>query len=266
MLEDNVESSLRNSLQARNTPIGKTPKTKGSGTFPPLIGLPGRRAPGGELGKLPKTMSRLPVEVFFYDYTRRVAEAGGLPILISLETDSAEVMKRLDGLVLPGGPDIDPALYGAEPEVELMDPEADRDAQELGLLDAAASEGVPVLGICRGLQLVNVWSGGTLHQNVPEHGCFDDPPDSLQHEVTFAPNSRLAEVYGESVQVNSLHHQTVDRLGDGLKVTASAPDGTVEGLESEDAPMVAVQWHPELLGSHRPIFDWFINWTQQARK
>lgn len=231
-----------------------------------MIGLPGRRAPSGELGKLPKAMSHLSVEVFFYDYARRVASSGGLPVLISLETDSEAVMERLDGLVLPGGPDIDPALYGAEPETDLMNPEADRDAQELELLDAAAKEGVPVLGICRGLQMVNVWRGGTLNQNVPEHGFFEDPPHSLQHEVVITPGSRLAEVYGESMQVNSLHHQTVARLGDGLEVTACTPDGSVEGLECEDAPVVAVQWHPELLESHRSIFDWFIKWTQQTRK
>ena len=243
----------------------KTMREQTEGT-PPLIGIPGRRAPSEKLGNLPKAMSHLSVEVFFHDYTRRVAAAGGLPFLISLETDTAAVMKRLDGLLLPGGPDINPACYGAKPETDLMNPEDDRDAQELELLDAAAREEVPVLGICRGLQMVNVWSGGTLHQNIPNHGFFEEPPNSLQHEVAITPGSRLAEVYGESVQVNSLHHQAVAQLGSGLKVTAAAPDGTPEGLEAEDAPMVAVQWHPELLGSHRSLFNWFIKWTQQTRK
>ena len=203
-------------------------------------------------------LADLDLEVYFRDYARRVAAAGGLPVLLSQETDAAQIVQRLDGIVLPGGTDVDPALYGAEPTPDLMDPEPARDAQELALLDAAAAAGVPLLAICRGLQVVNVWRGGTLHQHVPEHGLFEEPPGKLQHEVTFTPGSVLAGVYGTSVMVNSLHHQTVDRLGEGLAVTAEAPDGTIEGLECRDAPVVAVQWHPELLPEPDPIFDWFV--------
>lgn len=210
------------------------------------------------------SMFHLEMEVYFRDYARRVAEAGGLPVLLSLETDADLIVEHLDGLVLPGGADVDPARYGAEPVPELMDPEPARDAHELALLDAAAAAEVPVLAICRGLQVVNVWRGGTLHQHVPDHGRFEEPPDKLHHEVTFTPGSALAQVYGTSVMVNSLHHQTVDRLGEGLEVTAEAPDGTVEGLECSDAPVVAVQWHPELLPEPDPIFDWFITRTAPA--
>ena len=210
------------------------------------------------------TLANLELELYFRDYARRVAEAGGLPVLLSLETDPAQVVEHLDGIVLPGGTDVDPALYGAEPAPDALDPEPARDTQELDLLDAAAAAGVPVLAICRGLQVVNVWRGGTLHQHVPDHGQFAEPPDKLQHEVTFTPGSILAGVYGPSVMVNSLHHQTVDRLGAGLEVTAEAPDGTVEGLECRDAPVVAVQWHPELLPEPDPIFDWFIARTAPA--
>ena len=208
-----------------------------------------------------ESMSHLELEVYFRDYARRVAEAGGLPVLLSLDTDPTQIVDRLDGIVLPGGTDVDPALYGAEPDPDLLATEPARDAQELALLDAAAAAGVPVLAICRGLQVVNVWRGGTLHQHVPAHGCFDEPPDRLQHEVAITPGSALAEVYGPSVMVNSLHHQTVDRLGAGLQVTAEAPDGTIEGLECVDAPVVAVQWHPELLTEPDPIFDWFVTRT-----
>ena len=211
------------------------------------------------------SMSHLELEVYFRDYARRVAEAGGLPVLLSLDTDPARIVEHLDGIVLPGGTDVDPALYGAEPAASLLDPEPARDAQELALLDAAAEAGVPVLAICRGLQVVNVWRGGTLHQHVPEHGRFEEPPERLQHEVTVAPGSALGEVYGPSVMVNSLHHQTVDRLGEGLEVTAEAPDGTVEGLECTDAPVVAVQWHPELMAEPDPIFDWFVARTAPGK-
>lgn len=203
-------------------------------------------------------LADLDLELYFQNYTRRVAEAGGLPVLLSQETDPALLAERLDGIVLPGGTDVDPALYGAEADPELLHTEPERDAFELALLDAGAAADVPVLAICRGLQVVNVWRGGTLHQHVPEHGLFEEPPDKLQHEVTFTPGSVLAGVYGSSAMVNSLHHQTVDRLGAGLEVTAEAPDGTVEGLECRDAPVIAVQWHPELLPEPDPIFDWFI--------
>ena len=231
---------------------------------PPLIGLPGRpKLAGGVAGTL-ASMSHLDLEIYFRDYARRIAEAGGLPVLLSLETDAEQIVGRLDGIVLPGGTDVDPALYGAEPASELMDPEPARDAQELALLDAAAAAELPVLAICRGLQVVNVWRGGTLHQQVPAHGCFEEPPHKLQHEVTFTSGSVLAGVYGPSMIVNSLHHQTVDRLGEGLRVTAESPDGTVEGLECADAPVVAVQWHPELMPEPDPIFDWFVARTAPA--
>ncbi len=239
------------------TPARKPP-AGGAGTRPPLIGLPGRRRTADGVSAVPAAMGHLELEVYFRDYARRVAGAGGLPVLLSLDTDPAQIVDRLDGIVLPGGSDVDPALYGAEPHPELLATEPARDSQELALLDAAAAAGVPVLAICRGLQVVNVWRGGTLHQHVPAHGCFDEPPDRLQHEVAITPGSALADVYGPSVTVNSLHHQTVDRLGVGLRVTAVAPDGTVEGLECTDAPVVAVQWHPELLLDPDPIFDWFV--------
>ncbi len=210
-------------------------------------------------------MTHIPVEVFFQDYSRSISEAGGVPVLISKETDIGEVMSHLDGVMLPGGADIDPALYGAVPEADLMTPESDRDAQEIELLDAAATLGVPVLGICRGLQMINVWRGGTLNQDVPAHACWDESPHLLKHEVFFESGSLLQEVYEHPVSVNSLHHQTVDRIGHGLTATARSPEGVVEGLECEDAPVVAVQWHPELLPDGDPIFDWFVHWIRPRR-
>ncbi|MCY4632287.1 MAG: gamma-glutamyl-gamma-aminobutyrate hydrolase family protein, partial [bacterium] len=122
-------------------------------------------------------LANLDLELYFRNYARRVAEAGGLPVLLSQETDAAQIVQRLDGIVLPGGTDVGPALYGAEPSADALEPEPARDTQELELLDAAAAAEVPVLAICRGLQVVNVWRGGTLHQHVPEHGQFEEPPD-----------------------------------------------------------------------------------------
>jgi putative glutamine amidotransferase len=127
---------------------------------------------------------------------------------------------------------------------------------------------VPVLGICRGIQLVNVALGGTLLQHVPDavgqdHMCAD-ALDQPVHEVALAPGSRLAALYGrDRMRVNSIHHQAVDRPGRGVRVTATAPDGTVEGIESRDGRVLGVQWHPELLAEpavreHLPLFRWLL--------
>ncbi|MDE0238454.1 MAG: gamma-glutamyl-gamma-aminobutyrate hydrolase family protein, partial [bacterium] len=143
---------------------------------------------------------------------------------------------------------------------ELLPLEPERDDLELALLSAALDAEVPVLGICRGIQVLNVYQGGTLHQHVPEHGRFDLPIDSTIHEVSFAEGSTLHELYGPSAQVNSLHHQTVADLGHDLTVTARADDGTIEGVEMGDH-VVAVQWHPEMMPTRPtdPIFTWLVN-------
>ena len=125
-----------------------------------------------------------------------------------------------------------------------------------------------MLGVCRGLQLLNVATGGTLHQHVPDHSRFDVAPDSLVHPVEFAADSELARMYGPRAEVNSLHHQTIDRLGEGWRVTASDPtDGTVEGVEHERLPMIAIQWHPEMLATRDsdPVFAWLVARAAQLR-
>jgi putative glutamine amidotransferase len=185
-------------------------------------------------------------------YVRSVVAAGGVPVLLPPVPDTAAaVVARLDGLVLSGGPDIDPGRYGAAPLASTGAPRADRDAAELGLLDAATAAGVPVLGICRGLQLLNVARRGTLHQHLPDVvGTPDHAPGPGtygRHAVAVDEGSLLARVLGRtSAEVPSYHHQAVDDLGRGLTVTATAPDGTVEALEDRSLPFcLAVQWHPE---------------------
>ncbi len=226
----------------------------------PLIGLPGRRRRASEIGGFPEPMANSEVDLYMADYARGVIEAGGIPVHIPIDVDPAAVGERLDGIVLPGGTDIDPILYGADPDPELLPLEPERDDLELALLSAALDAEVPVLGICRGIQVLNVYQGGTLHQHVPEHGRFDLPIDSTIHEVSFAEGSTLHELYGPSAQVNSLHHQTVADLGHDLTVTARADDGTIEGLEMGDH-VVAVQWHPEMMPTRPtdPIFTWLVN-------
>jgi putative glutamine amidotransferase len=186
-------------------------------------------------------------------YVRAVVAAGGVPVLLPPVPEAVEaVLPRLDGLVLSGGPDIEPGRYGAAPLASTAEPRVDRDAAELGLAEAATAAGLPVLGICRGLQLLNVARGGTLHQHLPDVVGTDDhapaPGVYGHHPVTITGGSRLAETLGRSqTEVPSYHHQAIDTLGAGLTVTAVAPDGVVEAVEDPSLPFcVAVQWHPEV--------------------
>ena len=136
-----------------------------------------------------------------------------------------------------------------------------RDDFEFALLDVAETNAIPVLGICRGIQLINVRAGGGLHQDVPQHAAFDDPPVTVQHEITFVKGSRLHGLYGESHTVNSLHHQTLNNVGDRYRVTGRSHDGHIEAIEHVELSIVAVQWHPEMLleATQDPLFRWLID-------
>ncbi len=233
----------------------------------PVIGLPGRRKKGHSIVGWPEALGELAIDLYIADYARAVLAAGGLPLHIPMDVDPAEVANSVDGVVLTGGADVDPALYGAAPETDEVPPEPERDALETELLRRCLDTGRPVLGICRGLQLANVAAGGSLHQHVASHAGFDVAPETILHEVAIAPGSELHRLYGAHRAVNSLHHQTVDRIGRDLVVTAEAPDGTVEGLEHTSLPFVAVQWHPEMMSdaAHDPLFGWIVDRARQRR-
>lgn len=188
-------------------------------------------------------------------YFQAVIDAGGIAVLLPPQTADAEIAGRviagLDGLILTGGKDIDPARYGQAPHPESDAPHPLRDTWEDALLTAAIERELPFLGICRGVQMLNVARGGTLVQHLP-----DVLGDSRYHlgnaefavnEAEIAEGSELAGVLGSGpVAIKSYHHQAVDRIGDGLRVTARSADGTVQALEVEGVPFgVAVQWHPE---------------------
>lgn len=195
-------------------------------------------------------------------YFRAVTALGGAPVMIPLfAADPATVRAiydRLDGLLIPGGVDMDPATYGEEllPEVGRRD--ADRDTVELQLTRWAIADGLPVLGLCRGAQVINVASGGTLWQDIPSqlptelrHDCYPTKGFArthLAHPVAVTPGTRLhAALGGDVVRVNSMHHQAVKALGEGLVVSAVAPDGVVEAVEGTgEGYLVGVQWHPEV--------------------
>jgi putative glutamine amidotransferase len=190
-------------------------------------------------------------------YVRSVLAAGGVPIILSPvlgPSYAARAMDGVDGLLLTGGEDIHPALYGAELSPRCYPPSRERDLFELALFAAARQRELPVLGICRGIQLVNVALGGTLYQDLPTDRpskIAHDPGsarDARTHAVRLAAGSRAAQALGATdLRVNSFHHQAVDRLAPGLVATGWSEDGVIEAAEGpgEGPWMLTVQWHPE---------------------
>jgi putative glutamine amidotransferase len=180
----------------------------------------------------------------------RVITAGAIPVLLPPLADPRHLTERLDGLLMLAGPDIDPARYG-QPRHPMTRFDSVRDTAELALLDAAVRTGLPFLGICRGLQLLNVLRGGTLHQHLPDLIGHDrhSPGDGVygSQKVRLAAGSRIAAAMSDTALVSCHHHQAVDRLGDGLTSTAwSEEDGIVEAVELADHPFgVGVEWHAE---------------------
>jgi len=187
------------------------------------------------------------------DYAEQVSAAGGVPVLLPPLPGIAAVVDRIDGLLLTGGGDIDPGRYGERPHPATSRVSGPRDAAELELLDAAVAAAKPVLGVCRGLQVVNVARGGTLRQHLPDDaGHTPAAPGTFgAHPVRVAPGTRLAGILGANgpgAGVPTAHHQAIDRLGDGLVATAWAEDGVIEAVEPSadgDQFLLAVQWHPE---------------------
>nr|WP_202511426.1 gamma-glutamyl-gamma-aminobutyrate hydrolase family protein [Streptomyces sp. SID3343] len=195
----------------------------------------------------------MPATVLPTTYTDAVVAAGGVPVVLPADAAHADVyLDRIDALVLAGGGDVDPAGYGAEPHPRTGGVNPLRDASELMLLRGALERRLPVLGICRGLQLLNVARGGTLHQHLPEVVGSDvhasAPATWSTHGVRARPDTHVARLHGRlDLDVVTYHHQGIDRLGRGLTATAHAPDGTIEAVEDHAFPfLVAVQWHPEM--------------------
>jgi putative glutamine amidotransferase len=190
-------------------------------------------------------------------YLEAILDAGGMPVVLApVPTRSAEdLLDRVDGVCLSGGPDLEPSWYGANAHPELGPTEPEVDVFELSLTRAARRRGLPILAICRGLQILNVSRGGTLVQHLPESAGDEvahrqtEPASEPTHHVDILSGSRLAALIEDSrPRVNSFHHQAVDRLGAGLRAVAWSADGVVEGIEAPgEAFTVGVQWHAECL-------------------
>jgi putative glutamine amidotransferase len=195
-------------------------------------------------------------------YVHAIQQAGGVPVLLPPQLSAASLARlarELRGLLLTGGGDVDPALYGQAPHPTLYDVAPARDTLESSALHLALGEGRPVLAVCRGVQVLNVALGGNLYQDVAtEPGTQiahsqKEPRDQPTHKVKIAPGSRLAETLGaDELEVNSMHHQVIHRVGRGLTAVAWAPDQLVEGVEGDDPGrfLLGVQWHPEELVGH----------------
>jgi putative glutamine amidotransferase len=205
------------------------------------------------------------------DYIAGVAQAGGVPVVLPPIPETAEDMMRgVDGLLLPGGSDLDPGYYGEEPIPELGETVRERDAFEMAILKQALERGMPVFGICRGMQLLNVALGGTLYQDLSsqlEGGSIAHrqqmPKWQWTHEVEVDAGSELAKIMeATSLRVNSYHHQAIKDLADDLVAVAHASDGVIEAVESRDLSerwLIGVQWHAEAMRdlegpAHRNLF------------
>jgi putative glutamine amidotransferase len=197
---------------------------------------------------------------YYLTYGRAVEAAGAEAVYLPSGTDS---VRGLDGLLLPGGWDVDPALYGEEADAKVGDIDPELDETEIRLFKDARGKEIPVLGICRGQQVINVAMGGSLIQHLEGHEVRAYGRKHLAHTAAVDPESELGQAAeGRDIQVNSLHHQAVRSVAPGLRQTATGDDGTIEGLETDDGLVVAVQCHPEELTGDLPwaskLFERFV--------
>lgn len=211
------------------------------------------------------------------DYVDAVVRAGGVPLIIPFSTDKEVIISQaqlIDGLILSGGHDINPYNYGQEPSQKIGEIFPERDTYEMILLEESKKRNIPILGICRGFQLINVAAGGTLYQdlslipgNILKHNQVSNPTLKT-HKVEIKENSFISSIFGKETMVNSFHHQVINKVANDFIVVAKASDGVVEAIEHKTYKfLVAVQWHPEMLAVNcekaRELFSKFV---EEAKK
>jgi len=224
----------------------------------PLIGITASIEPASW-----RVWRNVATAVLPHAYLCQVENAGGTGVILPPLPDpaseaSAEVLERIDGLIVSGGVDVEPCRYGREPHATVQTPRPERDASELALVQSAVDRGLPLLGVCRGMQVMAVAAGGSLVQHLPDEiGSTEHAPATARYgatDVKVAPGSRLASVLGEQVQVSCYHHQGV-AAHPGYEPVAWGSDGTLEAIEAPDARFrIGVQWHPEV-GSDPRLFE-----------
>lgn len=215
------------------------------------------------------------------DYVESVLRAGGIPLIIPFNEDmevTKEMVKKVDGLILSGGHDVDPKNYNEEPLLKIGEIFPKRDTFDITLYKTAVELKKPILGICRGFQIINVINGGNLYQDLSyasfvkiRHDQVDNPTVAT-HSVELKDGTFLKEILGEETRVNSFHHQILKDVAEGFKVVAKSPDGVVEAIEkiTDDMFVIGVQWHPEMLSQSRidmqNVFNNFINKVIEFKK
>ncbi len=238
----------------------------------PLIGITGRRFRLGLVTGADSRYGDRCTDSYMSDFATRIAQAGGLPVHLSYDTDARAIGAWLSGLVVTGGQDMHPTCWGGDtsvvsgtdPRTDPMVHDVERDEHELALVRSALERGLPVLGVCRGMQVLNVALRGTLVADLSadavRHVSTESAPSdgATDHLVTFTPGSIVAGLFGERAVTNSWHHQAVDRCGTGLVVTGRTSDGVVEAVELPGEPVLGVQWHPEWMASADPTINWLV--------
>jgi len=234
----------------------------------PLIGITGRKDTSARL-------HNSSLHAVGETYVRAIQKAGATPIIlppVMTVEDCKVILERVDGLLFSGGEDISPNYYRQEPKSWIGGIDKERDESELALAKLALERQIPILGICRGHQILNIAVGGTLYQDLAAEvsGALDHayaparPMEQLVHAITISSGSKLAKILGNTdFMVNSVHHQAVRTIGSGMRIVAHAPDGIVEATELQDHPFcISVQWHPESLLKNDttmlPLFKAFI--------
>ena len=211
------------------------------------------------------------------DYVDAVIRAGGVPLIIPFSVDKEVIISQaqlIDGLILSGGHDINPYNYGQEPSQKIGETFPERDTYEMILLEESKKRNIPILGICRGFQLINVAAGGTLYQdlslipgNILKHNQVSNPTLKT-HKIEIKENSFISSIFGKETMVNSFHHQAIDKVANDFIVVARASDGVVEAIEHKTYKfLVAVQWHPEMLAVNcEKAKELFSKFVEEAKK
>lgn len=210
-------------------------------------------------------------------YVEALANSGGIPYVLPHFSDSSlqaeEILRDVDGLVLSGGTDVDPKWFDQEPRYNLLEIVPQRDSLEIELAREARKVGLPILGICRGLQVINIAAGGEIYQDIENQventlrHSQDAPRWHPTHSIGVRSGSLLGKVLGEeNISVNSFHHQSVQEVADGFQICATSSDGIIEAIEQEGGYQLGVQWHPESMWKKHPIHQKLFEWLVRNSK